>query len=284
MAGDRRVYLRDDDVLLADVRCGSTGRGWSSVRPAPVFGLVLLRDGVLRGRVDGVEHVLDAASVYVERLGAEQQFAHPLGPDSYTEIVLSEPRVAELLGGDPTVPEGVVMVTPELTLAHRLLLARARGGADAFTLGECTARLAGEVFAGLAPSRAASGRPASAAARRRLTDDARAALAAEPAIGLAALGRIVGASPHHLSRTFTGVTGITLSAHRDRLRLARALDRLGEGERDLAGLARELGYTDQSHMTRALRRMAGLPPGRLRALLTSPAVAAALTSETRPPA
>ncbi|WP_369123211.1 helix-turn-helix domain-containing protein [Streptomyces triticisoli] len=63
--------------------------------------------------------------------------------------------------------------------------------------------------------------------------------------------------------------GITLSAHRDRLRLARVLDRLSEGERDLAGLARELGCTDQSHMTRAVRRTAGLPPGRLRTLPAS---------------
>ncbi|MEU5087792.1 AraC family transcriptional regulator [Streptomyces sp. NPDC021356] len=274
MADDRRVYLSEDDVHLADVRCGSTTRGWSQPRPATVFGLVLLRDGVLRGRVDGVEHVLDAASVLVERIGTEQQFAHPQGPDTFTEIVLSEPRVADLLGGDPTVPEGLVMVTPQLALTHRMLLSRARQGADDFELGEYTARLAADVFARLAPARVACGRPASAAARRRLVDDARAALAAEPTIGLEALGRAVGASPHHLSRVFTAVTGTTLSAHRGRLRLARVLDRLSEGERDLAGLARELGYTDQSHMTRAVRRAAGLPPGRLRALLTSPGPAA----------
>ncbi|MDT6986635.1 helix-turn-helix domain-containing protein [Streptomyces lusitanus] len=268
MAGERRVHLCEDDVLLADVRCGSTAPGWSPLRPAPVFGLVLLRDGVLRARVDGVEHVLDAGAVYVERLGGEQQFAHPLGPDAYTEIVLSEPRVADLLGGDPTVPEGMVMVTPELALAHRVLLSLARRGGDSFELGEHTVRLAAGILARLAPARVASGRPASAAARRRLVDDARAALAAEPTLGLAALSRAVGASPHHLSRVFTAVTGSTVSAHRERLRLARVLDRLAEGERDLAGLATELGYTDQSHMTRAVRRAAGLPPGRLRALLT----------------
>lgn len=122
----------------------------------------------------------------------------------------------------------------------------------------------------LAPARVDSGRPRSAAARRRLIDDARAALAVDPTIGLEALGRAVGASPHHLSRAFSTVTGVTLSTHRERLRLARALDRLGEGERDLAGLARELGYADQSHMTHALHRTTGLPPGRLRTLLTSP--------------
>ena len=269
MAEERRVYLSEDDVNLADVRCGSTTRGWSQLQPAPVFGLVLLRNGVLRGRIDGVEFLVDAASVLVERLGTEQQFAHPQGPDVFTEIVLSEPRVADLLGGDPTVPEGLVLVTPELAFAHRMLLSRARQGTDSFELGEYTARLTSAVFAQLAPDRATSGRPASAAARRRLTDDARAALAAEPTIGLEALSRAVGASPHHLSRVFTAVTGITLTAHRDRLRLARVLDRLSEGERDLAGLARELGYTDQSHMTRAVRRTAGLPPGRLRTLLTS---------------
>ncbi|HET6634264.1 MAG TPA: AraC family transcriptional regulator [Streptomyces sp.] len=268
--GGRRVYLREEHVHLADVRCGNAGRGgWSEVRPAPVFGLVLLRRSVLRARVDGVERLWDPASVYVERLGSEQQFAHPRGADVFTEVVLSEPRVAELLGGDPAIPQGLVIVTPGMAVAHRLLLARARAGADAFELGERTAVLASAVFTRLAPARAASGRPGSAAARRRLADDAREALAAEPHLGLEALARTVGGSPHHLSRTFTKVTGVTLTAYRHRLRLTAALRRLAEGEADLARLAHDVGFADQAHMTRILRREAGLPPGRLRALLTA---------------
>lgn len=266
-SGHRQVYVQEDHVHLADVRCGPPGRGWTEVRPAPVFGLVLLRHGLLRARTDGVERLLDPASVYVERLGGEQQFAHPRGPDVFTEIVLSEPRVAALLGDDPTVPEGLAVVTPALALAHRMLLGRARSGADPFELGERTAVLAADVFAQLSPARAESGRPSSARARRRLADDARGVLAADFRVGLEALARAVGASPHHLSRTFASVTGVTLTGYRNRLRLTAAMERLGEGERDLALLAHELGFSDQAHMTRVLRRTAGVTPGRLRDLV-----------------
>ncbi|MEU3722864.1 AraC family transcriptional regulator, partial [Streptomyces sp. NPDC031705] len=138
MPVERRVLLRTDDVLLADVLCGCPPRGWTPAREATVFGLVMVRRGLVRGRVRGREQLLDPATVYVERLGAEQQFAHPRGDDVYTEIVLSEPGVAALLGGDPEVPEGLVFTTPELALCHRLLLTRARAGADAFELAERT--------------------------------------------------------------------------------------------------------------------------------------------------
>lgn len=271
----RRVYLRDEHVRLADVRCGNAGHGgWSEVRPAPVFGLVLLRRGLLRARVDGEERLWDPASVYVERRGSEQQFAHPAGADVFTELVFSQERVAAMLGGDPAVPRGLVTVTPELAVAHLLLLTRARAGADGFELGERAAVLAGTVFRLLAPVRAASGRPGTAAARTRLADDAREALAADPGLSLESLARAVGASPHHLSRTFTGVTGVTLTGYRHRLRMTAALRRLAQGERDLARLAQEVGFCDQAHMTRLLRREAGLTPGRLRDLLTSVPAAA----------
>ncbi|MFC0600008.1 helix-turn-helix domain-containing protein [Streptomyces palmae] len=268
---DRQTHLREEHVYLADVRCGARSRGWSEVRPAPVFGLVLVRHGLLRVRTEGAEYLVDRASVYVEQLGREQQFAHPRGADVFTEVVLSEPRVAAMLGDDPEIPEGLVITTPRLALAHRLLLSRARAGADPFELAERTTLLAHGVFAQLAPVRASSGRPGSPVARRRLADDVRAFLATDPGAGLETLARAVGVSPPHLSRTFTEITGVTLTAYRHRLQLAAALDRLGQGERDLALLANDLGFSDQAHMTRVLRATAGLPPGRLRTLLTSPA-------------
>ncbi|MFE0176029.1 helix-turn-helix domain-containing protein [Streptomyces sp. NPDC059002] len=271
MPVERRTLLRTDDVLLADVRCGGAPRGWTPMRQAAVFGLVMVRRGLVRGRVQGVEQLLDPASVYVERLGCEQQFSHPCGDDVYTEIILSEPQVAALLGGDPTVPQGLVFTTPELTLAHRLLLARARTGAqpggDAFELAERTTAVAARILGQLAPTRVASGHPRSARARRLLVDDARASLGTDVTQGLDSLARAVGCSPHHLSRVFRTETGTTLTRYRNRLRVAHALERLTEGERDLALLANDLGFSDQPHLTHALRLGTGHTPGRLRALL-----------------
>ncbi|MER7172879.1 helix-turn-helix transcriptional regulator [Streptomyces mesophilus] len=267
MSSQRRVLLRGDDLLLADVWCAPAAPGWTPTRPASVFGLVMVRRGLVRGRIQGVEQVLDPAGVYVERPGSEQQFAHPCGEDVYTEIILSEPQLATILGGDPTVPDGLVYTTPQLTLAHRLLLARAHAGDDAFEVCERAVVLAADLLAQLAARRVVSGRPRSAAARRRLADDARAALGADVTRGLNCLARAVGCSPYHLSRVFREETGATLTHYRNRLRLAHALDRLSEGERDLALLAHDLHYSDQSHLTHALRRATGLTPGRLRTLL-----------------
>ncbi|MEU7579791.1 AraC family transcriptional regulator [Streptomyces sp. NPDC041068] len=270
MPVERQTFLRTDDILLADVRCGGAPKGWTPPRPATVFGLVMVRRGLVRGRIQGVEQLLDPASVYVERLGSEQQFAHPCGDDVYTEIVLSEPQVADLLGGDPTVPEGLVFTTPRLALAHRLLLTRARTEADAFELTERTTAVAARILSQLAPARVASGHPRSARTRRRLVDDTRAALGTGVPQSLTSLARAVGCSPHHLSRVFSTETGTTLTRYRNRLRLAHALERLAEGERDLALLAHDLGFSDQSHLTHTLRHATGHPPGHLRTLLGPP--------------
>ncbi|MER7701799.1 helix-turn-helix transcriptional regulator [Kitasatospora sp. NPDC097605] len=268
MAVERTCLLDGDDLYVADVSCLDPPHGWTEVRPAPVFGLVLVRRGMFQGRADGVEQVLDPACVYVERMGCEQQFAHPCGGDVYTELVLSEPQVAELLGGDPEVPQGMAFTTPGTAMAHRLLVARARDGADSFELAERTLALAGEVLSVLASAaRIESGRPARDAERRRLVDAARAALAADLGLGLDQLGRAVGCSPYHLSRIFRAATGEGIARYRNRLRVTLALERLTEGETRLAALAQELGFTDQAHLTRVVHRTAGLPPGRLRALL-----------------
>lgn len=41
------------------------------------------------------------------------------------------------------------------------------------------------------------------------------------------------------------------------------------GALDLAGLAGDLGFADQSHMGREVRRLTGLSPGKLNGLLAS---------------
>jgi len=91
-------------------------------------------------------------------------------------------------------------------------------------------------------------------------------------------------SAYHLSRTFRRVTGLTLSHYRIRLRLRRAMERLAAGERDLAGLAADLGFADQAHLTRALRAETGTTPGALRTLLTALPSAEQPSTRPMPPA
>jgi AraC-like DNA-binding protein len=46
-----------------------------------------------------------------------------------------------------------------------------------------------------------------------------------------------------------------------------ALERFAGGERNLARLAAELGFADQSHLTRVMRTLTGRTPSSLRAAL-----------------
>lgn len=64
----------------------------------------------------------------------------------------------------------------------------------------------------------------------------------------------------HLARSFRKHTGLSLHGYRQRLRLAIALQRLEEGERDIAALAHELGYSSQSHLGAAFMRELGVTP------------------------
>jgi len=73
----------------------------------------------------------------------------------------------------------------------------------------------------------------------------------------------------HLSRSFRKHTGLSLHGYRQRLRLATALQRLEEGERDLAALAHELGYSSQSHLGAAFARELGVTPAQARRALAA---------------
>src|SRR5262249_14084399 len=79
-------------------------------------------------------------------------------------------------------------------------------------------------------------------------------------IRLTTMARMIGVSPHHLSRVFHQETGQTLARYRNRLRVRAALDRIEGGERNLAGLAADLGFSDHAHLTRTVRSELGNPP------------------------
>jgi AraC-like DNA-binding protein len=68
---------------------------------------------------------------------------------------------------------------------------------------------------------------------------------------------MIGHTRFHVSRVFSRVTGMTLSQFRNRVRVAIALDRLADGHEDLAVLSADLGFVDQSHLSRVVRASTG---------------------------
>jgi AraC-like DNA-binding protein len=265
----RRIVLESDGVAIEDFVCRQPGGRGATVETTARHALVFVRRGCFTRSVDGVESLLDPTLAYCMNPGEEERFDHPRTHhgDDCTTIVVEPGLVASLCSGEERLPSGPFPVPPPLDLAHRLVLATGRKGTDPNRLVDGAITLIGMALEQVDPTRAAAGRPATARARRLLVDGARELLAAEPGCPLPRLAGTLAISPHHLSRIFRAATGHTISRHRMRLRARAALERIADGEHDLARLAADLGFADQSHLCRVLRAETGQPPSALRRAL-----------------
>jgi len=84
-------------------------------------------------------------------------------------------------------------------------------------------------------------------------------------IGIEALADIAGRSPFHFTRVFTRSVGMTPHRYVVHLRLQRAIELVREGRSGLAEIAAHTGFADQSHLSRWVRRVHGVPLSRLTA-------------------
>jgi AraC family transcriptional regulator len=86
----------------------------------------------------------------------------------------------------------------------------------------------------------------------------------DEAIDVETLAGIAHLSPFHFSRMFARSVGVTPHRYVVRLRLRRAVELLREGRLGLAEIAARTGFADQSHLSRWMRRVHGVPLTRLR--------------------
>jgi AraC family transcriptional regulator len=82
---------------------------------------------------------------------------------------------------------------------------------------------------------------------------------AEP-IEVADLAALAGRSAFHFSRVFTRSVGVTPYRYVVHLRLQAAARHMREGRMGLAEIAADTGFADQSHLSRWVRRVYGVPP------------------------
>ena len=75
------------------------------------------------------------------------------------------------------------------------------------------------------------------------------------------IGRAVGCSPFHLSRTFSAVTGLTIPQYVRQLRMERAAELLRSGKFNVTEAALEVGYSSLSHFGQAFHETFGCCPG-----------------------
>jgi transcriptional regulator GlxA family with amidase domain len=89
-------------------------------------------------------------------------------------------------------------------------------------------------------------------------------VAAEPSLlRVADLADLAGCTARQLQRRFADHVGIGPKAVIRRYRLYEAAERARTGDGvDWAGVAADLGYADQAHLTHDFTALLGLPPGR----------------------
>jgi len=160
---------------------------------------------------------------------------------------------------------GKLLARPYLSV--RAIARAARAGADALAVEEELLALGHATVAGAFGRSDARRRPAPP-----LVENAKALLCDRyrERLTLDELGRAVNVSPYHLARSFRRHTGYSLHEYRTQLRLRAALERLSQGDEDLADIARAVGYSSHSHLTASFHRVFGAPPSAVRGVVSDP--------------
>lgn len=263
MASRRTSLLLDGELVrVFDVCCSADRSGFGEFETATVAQVVLPRRGVFFVQHRGEVLAIDTNSFFVLGRDDVYRVSHPVdGGDDTTVLVFPSDLLSTALGSDGG---GVGHIHP----ADQLALMMIRRGAD-----DELAQLEREERCMLmlrrlraALSRSTRDDTGLGPAQHLRVDRARALLASDPARSwrLAALAREVDCSPFHLARQFRSITGETIARYLLRLRLAIALERLAQGEDDLARLARELGFAHHSHFSARFRDIFGLTPSAAR--------------------
>ncbi len=84
-------------------------------------------------------------------------------------------------------------------------------------------------------------------------------------LSVKASARLAGMNPAQFMKMFKQVSGMTLVAYLNHVRLAKATRLLGETDRSIADIASEVGFVDQSYFDKRFKRAFGRTPKEFRA-------------------
>jgi len=265
-----QLLLESESVALRDMVCRGECTRESAEECAELTYLVFPYRGVYVRHLGGDDAVAEANQVLFFNAGEGYRVSHPVaGGDACLSLWVSEPVMREV-APKAQLREGAVLAFRRQRLRidarAQALVALLRHGlrqnaidtlqADTLvltlvrrSLGERTSHAAG----------ASTG-------RQKLVDRAKLALSTD--LGrrwtLAEIASEVGVSPVYLTQVFQQVEAMPLYRYQLRLRLARALDLLGQYD-DLTALGLDLGFSSHSHFTAAFRRAFGITPSAFRA-------------------
>jgi len=255
MPQDRTLLQQTTTLKVERVVLHAPSAQWSPSYEVASPRLVLPASGATEFRMAGQSVLLDGLTALSLPTGLLYQMK-PCADAARASIVVSaQPGAGHALPS----PDAWALSPRAVWLLRRHWCAMALGKS-----GESTQALLQTVLQQAPPITRIQGRSAPAVQRAQRFMVARTAAAGFAPWTLNDVADAACCSLFHLARSFRKHTGLSLHGYRQRLRLAAALQRLEEGERDIAALAHELGYSSQSHLGAAFVRGLGVTPAQAR--------------------
>jgi AraC family transcriptional regulator len=262
---DVHSLLKSPTVAIRDTYCRGSCRHQSPEECTATTQLVFPYRGVYVRHVGHDQAVAEANQVLFFNAMEGYRVSHPVpGGDASLTLVIDEWQLHELA------PRALLGDGPTLAFRQQRLRIDARTQVLVALLRhslrqEIAEPLEAETLALTLVQRSLGPRTTRAAGatygRQRLVDRVKLVLASDLARRwtLAEIAAEVHGSPVYLTQVFQQVEGLPLYRYQLRLRLARALDLLGEYE-DLTSLGLDLGFSSHSHFSAAFRQLYGRSP------------------------
>jgi AraC-like DNA-binding protein len=258
------VLLHTNTAVIHDVICRGDCRHKSAEECSQATHLVFPYRGVFVRHVGASQAVAEANQVLFFNKAEGYRVSHPIGGgDACLSLQIGEPLLAELapkeqlLEGPLAFRRQRLRIDPRAQVLVALLRhSLSRGVAEPLEAETLVLTLLRRAL-GERTSHAAK----ATAPRQKLVDRAKLVLSSDLARRwtLAEIAAQVGVSPVYLTQVFQQVEAVPLYRYQLRLRLARALDLLGQYD-DLTRLGMDLGFSSHSHFTSAFRQTYGRTP------------------------
>jgi AraC-like DNA-binding protein len=261
--------LKTPTVAMHDVCCQGSRREQSAEECTATTQVVFPYRGVYVRHLGEDQAVAEANQVLFFNTDEGYRVSHPVpGGDASLTLIINEPQLRELA------PRSLLRDGAMLAFRQQRLRIDARAQVLVallrHSLREHIAEpLEAESLALTLVQRALGPRTAHTAGasvgRQRLVDRAKLVLSSDLARRwtLAEIAAEVRGSPVYLTQVFQQVEGLPLYRYQLRLRLARALDLLGQYD-DLTALSLDLGFSSHSHFSASFRQMYGRSPSEFR--------------------
>ena len=259
------TLLSTPTVTVSDIVCSGACRHKSDEECATETHLVFPYRGVYVRHIGRDDAVAEANQVLLFNAWDAYRVSHPVaGGDACLDLIIDDSLLRELVPGQGVRGSGRPMfvrqrmrIDPRAQALVALLRHSLHKGIVESLEAESLALVLAQRALGPRTSHAAG----ASFGQQRLVDRIKLVLAGDLARRwtLHEIAAEVGGSPVYLTQAFQRVEGVPLYRYQLRLRLARALDLLGQYD-DLSALALDLGFSSHSHFSAAFRQAYGRSP------------------------